>query len=242
MARRSVGRSLPWTRLRAASLQQWLPAVLTAASWVALWLLWPKPAVEGPRRTAAAAPVAYSHSPQSPSPFGWGSPFAGPWKEPGRHDQKAFLELAAFFPAADAPSFLESGSGRSLARERMLLAAVDPAGPRSMRAGRRMPLPDHDQPAVEPDAPGMRLSPALRAAEFSVADEDLEQLKLPEESSGIRLQVLYGSRGRVKHVFVEQGSGDRDLDNKAVRAVQKARLATGIEPGRGWVAIYGETR
>ncbi len=224
-----------------ARLQQGLPAVLVAASWAALWLLWPRPAWEDvPTRLPSAAAVVYASAPRSPSPFGWGSAFAGPWKEPGRLAEKKPLDLAAFQPATDRPYFLARAPRAQPGPDRSLLHAIDAAVRRAPADQAGPPLDPPPAPHERARArPPYRISPTLQAAEFELTEEALEPLRAVEEHATVRLQVMVGARGRVEHVFVEQSSGHRELDRLAVQAALRGRVAYGRAAGWGWITLYG---
>ncbi len=98
-------------------------------------------------------------------------------------------------------------------------------------------------PPTETDRPPIlcRVSPSLEAAGFAVPESALNALKEIQAAGTVALQVEVGASGMPDHVFVETGSGHRDLDRAAVRAVYQGRTQAGA-PGFGRVFIVSAPR
>lgn len=214
------------------------PSLLVAVLWVGLWAIWPGwrrlPSDSVRRREGG---LALYHA------------AIGDWYVPftlnGASDHAAFEdgvrggveELLELTPRA--PRYLVSDE-------------VVPASPTVPASGARGVLPAGLRPMRVPTGPGgphkaetgllaMRLrvhtTGALKEQGFQIPDLTMETIRHDATAWSAVLHVETDQSGRVEHVFLERGTGDRPADTRLMGAVQRGVASRPGGAARGRVKV-----
>lgn len=212
-----------------------IPTLLAAASWPAIWLLWPAPTPLAPRRQPTTTQLALA------APAEWilaepATVFASPWEKGRLTEENDIPALTAFEfqlgepagltrePTPPAWPLLRDARPRASARRH--LGPHPHSQPLSFR-----PLEDDERPSVV-----VRFSQTLNAKAFRLPAAARDALNAYDGAGTLVLLVDIGPEGKPDAVFVEHSSGDRAFDNAAVHAVYQGQTSTGT-PGFGRIFI-----
>lgn len=155
--------------------------------------------------------------------------------DPAAEPSGVFQPLPAPLPAGEAAGRTGQASGSDAFSEQILEPLPEPPA----RVEPTRPPVAEAPPAPAPAAPPPPVSRAGDSAPRPVrspAPDYPRQALRNRETGTVLLRVDVGTDGRVRSVSVARGSGSRDLDRAAVRAVQRWRF----EPARrGGEAVMG---
>ncbi|MBN2302724.1 MAG: hypothetical protein JXN60_09435 [Lentisphaerae bacterium] len=211
-----------------------LPSVFVAVGWLAIWLVWPTDAARHTvRRTETGTKIRYTSVAGDPYGDSY-TRFAGAMLPPQNEDDDTLL---LSYERQREPAFM--GGDIELISD----SAVAPYLPDSNFSGRSSFLQWSAEKVFSAKKHGaLRIKYALKGGlaecNFDIPKDVLNSFAaLSDNEWEIVVCVEVDEKGRVEHVFVEEQSGDKNIDISIVRALYGGKAMAGSSECSGKIYI-----
>lgn len=202
-----------------------LPSLLVALSWAAVWLLWtPTAGTRLVERPPAATRTVFSEP--DPADFAAMDP-RDIIRLQRRADEMDAPSSAVISHYAAGPSYLQRGPlGTKREDDLPYRSALCPEpGPQKYRPNWREKAVFRPPSPVEPRLV-IQCSGELRKYGFHLQELVSRMLALGKAPRQVAVHVKTDENGRVEHVFLDESSGDAQVDQRVLKAIYRGRLVT----------------